>query len=97
LLGSAQVLLNTRADGAPALILATPPRPLGAGSAHPARADVEAGVFGALRAAIAADADRCGPLPEATVVIDLEAAAFDRPDLTPTLRAVANLLADSRP
>ena len=95
-IGSAQVLVNGRGDGAPEIILATPPLPLAAASNSPTDADVESRVLGILRSCITAYVDRFGESAETKVLIHLEAAGIDRPDLTPTLRAIADFLGPHR-
>jgi hypothetical protein len=90
--GFAQVLVNSRSDGAPRLILATPPAPLGAASNAPSDAEVEAFVIRALRSSIAAYSDTGYGSSDSKVLIHLEAAGIDRTDLIPTLSAIADLL-----
>nr|GID90560.1 hypothetical protein Ade03nite_94840 [Actinoplanes derwentensis] len=92
----AQALVNERADGAPELILATPPIPLAAASESPTDADVQMHVLASLRACIAAFVDACGDSAEAKILIHLEAAGFDRSDLTPTLSALVEFLESRR-
>lgn len=91
-LGLAQVLVNRRADGAPRLILTTPPMPLAAVSGAPTDVQVETFVVRALKSSIDAYVDAGNSPLDSKVLVHLEAAGIDRPDLTPTLRAIAELL-----
>jgi hypothetical protein len=91
-IGAAQALLNRRDDGLPGWILATPPLALSAASHPPSDSAVEKHVLDSLRACLAAYLQTHDDHPEPKILIHLEAAGFDRPDLTPTLRAVAAFL-----
>ncbi|GAB7185171.1 hypothetical protein ATKI12_5002 [Kitasatospora sp. Ki12] len=90
--GVAQVLLNMRADGAPGVILTTPPLPLAAASRHPADPDVERYVLDALDSCLAAYVREVGSVRNVKILTHLEAAGFDRQDLTAPLRGIAEFL-----
>jgi hypothetical protein len=66
--------------------------PLAAASDSPTDTDIEMNVLRSLRSCIAAFVDACGDSADSKILIHLEAAGFDRPDLTPTLSAVAEFL-----
>jgi hypothetical protein len=66
--------------------------PLAAASNAPSDAEVEAFVISALRGCIAAYSDAGYGLSGSKILIHLEAAGIDRTDLTPTLRAIVDLL-----
>ncbi|MEE1781776.1 hypothetical protein PUR71_02340 [Streptomyces sp. SP17BM10] len=91
-LGVAQVLANERADGAPGVILATPPIPLAAASRNPSDTDVEKHVLDALDSCLAAYTKEIGSLQDAKILIHLEAAGIDRVDLGAPLRGIAEFL-----
>ncbi|MCF2528510.1 hypothetical protein [Yinghuangia soli] len=89
--GAAQVLVNERGDGAPGFILATPPPQ--ASSYGPADSDVE---DQALRILDACVAEFLREFPEsredAKILIHLEGAALDHPDLGPPLKGIREFL-----
>jgi len=94
--GRAQVLANERSDGAPKIILATPPLALTAASSPASDSDIERHVFGVLNSCVAAYVNAYGRGEDVKILIHLEAAALDRPDLLPPLRGIADFLARER-
>ncbi|GAA2630142.1 hypothetical protein [Paractinoplanes durhamensis] len=70
------------------MILTVPPLALDAAPGT----GVEEHAGNALRSCLAAYLATDDPHPEPKILVHLEAAAFDRPDLTPVLRAIAAFL-----
>jgi hypothetical protein len=93
--GVAQVLTNRRADGAPEVILATPPRPMAAASHCPSDSEIERRVFGVLNSCMTAYVNCPGCSTDSKVLIHLEAAGMDRRNLDPPLRGIADFLAEA--
>lgn len=91
IVGKAQVLRNSRNDGAPATILATPPLESGAGTGSEGQAEVENHVLRMLSSALAEWAR--SPLyppgsAEATCVLHIEAAGLDFGELGSIARGI---------
>lgn len=102
IVGQAQVLRNSRNDGAPPIILATPPLETGAGTGTEGQAEVENHASRMLRSALAEWAR--SPLypsgsAEAACVLHVEAAGLDFGDLGSMARgirlAIAGRIGDS--
>jgi hypothetical protein len=89
--GLAQVLVNTRGDGAPGVILATPPRPNLADASSDL--EVEEHVVYVLGSCVA---EFLNSFPEceevSSILIHLEAAGIDRRDLSAPLKGVYRFL-----
>lgn len=96
-IGHPQVLTNTRGDGAPGIILATPPLLLSSASPAPSDADIAKSVHDIMDSCITAYIAAYTPAQDSKVLVHLEAAGIDRPDLTPVLIAIASFLSKSDP
>ncbi|MEU5656636.1 hypothetical protein ABZ802_13575 [Streptomyces sp. NPDC047737] len=92
-IGSVQVLLNQRGDGAPEVILATAPMAAGAAVPDPGDDQIASHVSQTLDACVAAFVeafpDRAG---EACVLLHLEGAGIDREDIAVTLKGLLRFL-----
>ncbi|MEZ0070651.1 hypothetical protein ABIA32_006704 [Streptacidiphilus sp. MAP12-20] len=94
----AQVLVNTRGDGAPGIILATPPTPAKIPGKSGGDCEVESHVFHVLNASVIEFLNEFPECGEASkILIHLEASAIDRKDLSAALRGVLKLLEQSLP
>lgn len=93
-IGVAQVLENTRGDGAPGVILATPPGPALTSENTGSDSEIERHVVHVLSACVA-EFLKCFPGCEAnsTILIHLEAAGIDRRDLGAPLKGIYRFLA----
>lgn len=98
-IGIAQVLVNTRGDGAPGVILATPPGPALLSASTGGDSEVEEHVVHVLSSCTAEYLNSSpGQDGEASVIlIHLEAAGIDRPDLTAPLRGIHRFLSQALP
>ncbi|MDI6100712.1 hypothetical protein QLQ12_19055 [Actinoplanes sp. NEAU-A12] len=92
IVGLAQALINNRGDGAPRLILATPPMSIKTASDAATDADIESAYLNMLKSCMAVYVDVCGDPPEAKILIHVEGAGIDRPNLNLALRALSDLL-----
>ncbi|MFI5529785.1 hypothetical protein ACIA8O_14720 [Kitasatospora sp. NPDC051853] len=93
--GSAQLLVNHRGDGAPPVVIATPVVPWEEPARHLAAAEAEVRTHRILAACVDAfTAGRSVNAPGPRILIHLEGAGIDRPELSPTIGGIARLLAD---
>ncbi len=92
-IGVAQLLVNTRGDGAPGIILATPPIPLQTVGVAAADFEVEEHVVYVLSACLEVFLNRFPERKsESSVLVHLEAAAIDREDLEAPIRGIRKVL-----
>ncbi|MET7282668.1 hypothetical protein ABZS29_30850 [Kribbella sp. NPDC005582] len=95
-MGVAQVLANTRGDGAPGIILATPLSPVSAVGVTAGRLEVEEHVVYVLSACLEAFLNQYSECNnESSVLIHLEAAAIDQRDLSAPIRGIRRVLSRS--
>ncbi|HEX6347016.1 hypothetical protein [Umezawaea sp.] len=96
-MGVAQVLVNTRGDGAPGIILATPPTPVPVSATGVGDAEIEEYVIRALDSCLG---ELENHFPEfegiSKILVHLEAAGLDRKDLGAPLRGVRSFLSKGR-
>lgn len=92
--GKADILNNWRADGAPKVIVATPPVPMKDASKYPTDAKIERYVYRVLDDCMAAYENQYGRGNDSAFLVHLEAAGIDRVDLAPPLRGIATFLVD---
>lgn len=90
--GVAQVLDNSRFDGAPGIVLATPPLMRGSASNADQDAENERQVLEILRSCVAAFVDEFGRDDESKILIHFEGSGIARPNLEPTLKALEKFL-----
>ena len=97
-IGVAQVVANTRGDGVPGVILATPPRPAPVSAGISEDFEIEEHVVYVLESCEAAF---LGSFPQcderSSVLIHLEAAGIDRRDLSAPLKGVYRFLSQRSP
>jgi len=95
-IGVAQILANTRDDGAPGIILATPPGPSPAGGVTVVGLEAEEHMVYVLSACLEAFLNRYPERKnESSVLIHLEAAAIDQRDLSAPIRGIRRVLSRS--
>lgn len=95
-LGVAQIIENTRNDGAPKIILATPPAPPRSSTDSVSDSEVEKHVFHILDSCVGEFLNafpECGE--HAKILVHLEAAGLDRRELDAPLKAILKFV--SRP
>lgn len=97
-IGVAQALVNTRGDGAPSIIMATPPAPPQTSATSGRDSEIERHVFHVLDSCVA---EFLNTFPErggsSKILVHLEAAGIDRKDIAAPLKGVLKFLSQARP
>ncbi|MGW8728494.1 hypothetical protein ACWGNF_20980 [Streptomyces sp. NPDC055808] len=97
-IGVAQALVNKRGDGAPNIILATPPAPPQTLAASGSDSEIERHVFHVLDSCVAEFLNAFPEREESSkILVHLEAAGIDRRDLTAPLKGISKFLSQARP
>lgn len=97
-IGVAQVLVNTRGDGAPSIIMATPPAPPQTLASSDKDSEIERHVFHVLDSCVAEFLNAFPGCDESSkILVHLEAAGIDRRDLTAPLKGILKFLSQTRP
>jgi hypothetical protein len=91
--GHAQVLENNRDDGAPRIVLATPPISPSSTSSMPTDEQIGSHVAYVIGACVEVYAESRRPDRTAKILIHLEAAGVDRKDLNPVAQGIGKFLA----
>jgi hypothetical protein len=93
--GRAQILENNRQDGAPRIVLATPPISPSSASPAPTDEQIESHVAYVIGACVAVYAESRSADPSAKILIHLEAAGIDRKDLKPVAQGIERFLTEN--
>lgn len=97
-IGVAQALVNTRGDGAPSIIMATPPAPPQTLASSGKDSEIERHVFHVLDSCVAEFLNAFPGREESSkILVHLEAAGIDRRDLAAPLKGILKFLSQTRP